>query len=105
MSPTLPNQVGPLPGLDRRGPVRWFTDCTVVEAERGRALAFDVRGLALKVARWAYRFEPDEGGRACTGTEEWAPRLPAAPLLRLCRDPLAGPRAAPALARPLRGLL
>ena len=58
-------------GWNRRGPIRWFTDCTVVEADRGRALAFEVRGLGLKVARWAYRFAPDESGRACTVTEEW----------------------------------
>ncbi len=58
-------------GWNRRGPVRWFTDCVVVEADRGRALAFDVKGLGLPVARWAYRFEPNAGGHGCTVTEEW----------------------------------
>ncbi len=58
-------------GWNRRGPVRWFTDGVVVEAERGRALTFDVKGLGLPVARWAYRLEPDADGRGCTVTEEW----------------------------------
>lgn len=58
-------------GWNRKGPIRWFTDGVVVEAERGRALAFDVRGLGLPVARWAYRLEPDAGGVGCTVTEEW----------------------------------
>ena len=58
-------------GWNRRGPVRWFTDGEVVEAERARVLAFDVTGLGLPVARWCYRFEPDADGRGCTVTEEW----------------------------------
>ena len=58
-------------GWNRRGPIRWFTDGEIVEAERGRALVFDVRGLGLRVARWAYRFEPDPAGTGCTVTEEW----------------------------------
>jgi len=58
-------------GWNRKGPVRWFTDGVVVEAERGRALAFDVRGLGMKVARWAYRLEPDASGAGCTVIEEW----------------------------------
>ena len=58
-------------GWNRRGPVRWFTDGEIVEAERARALAFDVRGLGMRVARWAYRFEPDADGKGCTVTEEW----------------------------------
>lgn len=58
-------------GWNRRGPIRWFTDGVVIEAERGRAFAFDVVGLGLKVARWAYRFEPDADGRGCRVTEEW----------------------------------
>jgi uncharacterized protein YndB with AHSA1/START domain len=58
-------------GWNRKGVVRWYTDGVVVEAERARALAFDVRGLGLKVARWAYRIEPDGDGQGCTLTEEW----------------------------------
>lgn len=58
-------------GWNRRGPVRWCTHGVIVEAERGRAFAFDVTGLGLRVARWAYRFEPDANGLGCTVTEEW----------------------------------
>jgi len=58
-------------GWNRRGPVRWFTDGVVVEAERGRALAFDVSLLGMEIARWAYRFHPDGDGKGCTVTEEW----------------------------------
>ena len=58
-------------GWNRKGPLRWFTDGVVVEADRGRALAFDVRGLGLEVARWGYRFEPEGDGAWCTVTEEW----------------------------------
>ena len=59
-------------GWNRRGPIRWFTDGVVVEAKRGSALVFEVRGLGLRVARWGYRFEPDADGKGCTVTEEWA---------------------------------
>jgi hypothetical protein len=58
-------------GWNRKGAVRWWTDCVVVEAERGVALAFDVAGLGLLVARWAYRLRPDADHAGCTVTEEW----------------------------------
>jgi hypothetical protein len=58
-------------GWNRVGPVRWFTEGTIVEAERGRALVFDVALLRFPIARWAYRFEPDAIGKGCTVTEEW----------------------------------
>ena len=61
-------------GWNRRGPIRWFTDGVVVEADRGRAFAFEVTGAGLKVARWGYRFEPDPEGKGCTVTEEWTDR-------------------------------
>ena len=61
-------------GWNRHGPIVWFTDGEVVEAERGRALAFDVHLLRWSIARWAYRFEPDETGQGCTVTEEWTDR-------------------------------
>jgi uncharacterized protein YndB with AHSA1/START domain len=64
-------------GWNRRGPIRWWTDATVVEAERGRALSFEVRGLGQPVALWAYRFEPDPSGQGCTVTEEWTDRRSA----------------------------
>ena len=58
-------------GWNRVGPVRWFTNGTIVEAERGRALVFDVKLAGFQIARWAYRFQPDATGTACTVTEEW----------------------------------
>jgi len=58
-------------GWNRNGPLRWWTDGVVVEADPGRALAFDVSWLGMKVARWAYRIEPDPSGSGCTVTEEW----------------------------------
>ena len=61
-------------GWNRRGPIRWFTDAVVAEAERGRALAFDVRLYRWPIARWAYRFEADASGQGCTVTEEWTDR-------------------------------
>ena len=61
-------------GWNRRGPIRWCTDSVVIEAERGRALAFEVEGLGQPVARWRYRFEPDASGLGCTVTEEWTDR-------------------------------
>lgn len=58
-------------GWNRRGPIRWCTDGEVVEAERGKVLAFDVRLLRWPIARWAFRFGPAAGGAGCTVTEEW----------------------------------
>ena len=58
-------------GWNRKGFLRWVTDGVVVEAERGRALAFDVTAVGVKVARWAYRIEPDADRSGCTVTEEW----------------------------------
>ena len=61
-------------GWNRRGPIRWYTDGRIVEAERGRALAFEVSLLGMKISRWAYRFEPDTDGKGCSVTEEWTDR-------------------------------
>ena len=61
-------------GWNRHGPMRWFTDGVIVEAEPGRALVFEVSLCGMKVARWGYRFEPDPDGRGCTVTEEWTDR-------------------------------
>ena len=62
-------------GSNKRGPVRWETGCTVTSAERGRRFAFDVnrygRGrlmIPVRVASWAYDFEPVEGGTLVTET-------------------------------------
>lgn len=62
-------------GSNKRGPVRWETRCTVTRAEPGRAFAFDVeawgkggRLVPVRIASWAYDFEPVEGGTLVTET-------------------------------------
>lgn len=60
-------------GSNRRGPVRWWTVCTVLRAERGRVLEFDVDAGPLSISRWTYTFHPlaDGGTRV---TETWLDR-------------------------------
>jgi uncharacterized protein YndB with AHSA1/START domain len=61
-------------GYNRRGFRRWTTKGTVVTAEPGKELSFDIRSVFdLPVARWTYRITPEaEGG--CTVTEVWEDR-------------------------------
>ena len=49
-------------GTSKNGWHRWSTTSTIVEAEAGRSLVFDVSYFTRPVARWAYRFEPDGNG-------------------------------------------
>ena len=44
----------------------WATTAVIEKAERGRALSFRVVVGPIKIARWAYRFEPAEGGTEVT---------------------------------------
>ncbi len=54
-------------GRNRIGWRRWSTTGTVVAAEPGKELAWDVGSIAgLPVARWSYRIEPDAGGSRVT---------------------------------------
>ena len=62
-------------GDNKRGPVRWQTACVVTVAEPGRRFAFDVQRygfgrfmVPVKIATWAYDFEPAEGGTRVTET-------------------------------------
>ncbi|MFD4404757.1 SRPBCC family protein [Nocardia sp. NPDC058499] len=63
-------------GANRRGPMRWHTECIVTVAERPGRFAFQVRRwgvwkplLPVAVATWEYRFETvAEGTRI---TEIW----------------------------------
>jgi hypothetical protein len=59
-------------GLNRRGPVRWFTVCTVRAAQRGVTFAFDVDFGPFHVSRWEYRFRPEGAGTRVT--ESWTDR-------------------------------
>jgi uncharacterized protein YndB with AHSA1/START domain len=54
-------------GRNRIGVRRWSTQGTVVVADPGRELTFDVSYLGLPVARWSYRIAPrPEGGVTLT---------------------------------------
>jgi uncharacterized protein YndB with AHSA1/START domain len=59
-------------GLNKRGPVRWFTRCTVRQAEPGRRFVFDVDFPPAPVSRWIFDFEPT--GTGCRVTETWQER-------------------------------
>ncbi len=54
-------------GWNKRGLLRWFTDCQVEQADLGRAFAFRVKGTG---ARWGYRLETSNGGTRLTETRD-----------------------------------
>jgi hypothetical protein len=56
-------------GSNRSGWRRWSTTCTVVEADPGRAFAFEVKAGPFPVARWTYEFTPSGPGTKVT--ERW----------------------------------
>jgi uncharacterized protein YndB with AHSA1/START domain len=49
-------------GTNRRGPLRWYTICTITEAERGKVLAWENSAVGFRVARWRYEFRPNGSG-------------------------------------------
>ena len=62
-------------GTNKRGRMRWATECVVRRSVPGEQFGFDVRGWGLgtprgsfPVARWEYTFEPVEGGTRVTET-------------------------------------
>ena len=62
-------------GDNKRGSVRWQTECVVTDAEPGRRFAFVVRRygfgrvmVPVRIASWAYDFEPVDGGTRVTET-------------------------------------
>ncbi len=57
-------------GRNRIGARRWSTHGTVVVADPGRELTFDVRYLGLPVARWSYRISERPGGVTLTESSE-----------------------------------
>lgn len=59
-------------GWNKHGPFRWWTYCTVREADRGRVFAFDVDFGPFPVSRWRYEFEPAED--ATVVRETWLDR-------------------------------
>jgi uncharacterized protein YndB with AHSA1/START domain len=60
-------------GANKRGPVRWWTQCTVLRAQRGRVFEFDVDFGPVPVSRWTYEFVPADDG-ATQVTEAWVDR-------------------------------
>lgn len=56
-------------GTNQSAGRKWQTVCTVAECEPGRSFVFDVKGGPFRVARWAYTFEPADGG--CRVAEQW----------------------------------
>jgi uncharacterized protein YndB with AHSA1/START domain len=71
-----PLQVGEsFNGTNRRGRVRWVTECVVTASEPGLRFAFDVRKIGARapvlrgqIANWAYDFEGVDGGTRVTET-------------------------------------
>jgi hypothetical protein len=59
-------------GTNRAGKKQWSTAVRVVQCEPGRAFAFEVSALGMKVARWSYEIEPTAQG--CSVTETWTDR-------------------------------
>ena len=62
-------------GDNKRGPVRWKTECVVTTADAGTRFAFDVVKygfgttlVPIRIATWAYDFEPVDGGTRVTET-------------------------------------
>jgi hypothetical protein len=62
-------------GLNRNGPKKWTTTCTVTDADPGRVFAFDVRHTVLPISHWRYDIEPADGG--CRVSERTWDRRPA----------------------------
>ncbi|MGH3341906.1 MAG: SRPBCC family protein [Carbonactinosporaceae bacterium] len=56
-------------GHNRKGAVRWWTQCRVTVAEPGECFAFEVRSGGLPISRWTYTLQPD--GDATRVTERW----------------------------------
>ena len=70
---------GPEPGAKFRGAnengrKKWKSVVTVVDAEPGRRFSFRVTAFGLKIADWAYDFEPTPTG--CRVTETWTDLRP-----------------------------
>ena len=59
-------------GTNRRGPIRWYTECTVRTARRGRCFAFDVDVGPVPLSRWCYALRAVADGTEVT--ETWIDR-------------------------------
>jgi len=59
-------------GHNRNGEYEWTTQGKVIEAEPGRAFAFECSMMEFHFSTWGYRFEPTESGCRVT---EWSDDL------------------------------
>jgi uncharacterized protein YndB with AHSA1/START domain len=59
-------------GHNRHGEHEWTSQGKVIEAEPGRAFAFECSMMDFHYATWGYRIEPIEGGSRVT---EWSEDL------------------------------
>ena len=59
-------------GHNRNGEHEWTTQGTVIEADRGRAFAFECSMFDVHYSTWGYRIEPTESGCRVT---EWSEDL------------------------------
>jgi uncharacterized protein YndB with AHSA1/START domain len=59
-------------GHNRAGEKEWTSQGTVIEAEPGRAFAFECSMFDFHFSTWGYRIEPTEGGSRVT---EWTEDL------------------------------
>ena len=55
-------------GTNSRGDKHWATTAVIEHAERGKEFAFRTHVGPIKIARWAYTFEPVESGTKVTET-------------------------------------
>ena len=61
-------------GHNRNGDHEWTTQCTIVEADPGKAFAFECSMMDFHYATWGYRIEPTaEGSRVTEWTDDLRP--------------------------------
>lgn len=67
-------------GHNRNGDHHWTSRCKVIEADRGRAFAFECSMFDFHFSTWGYRIEPTSTGCRVT---EWSEDLRPASALEL----------------------
>ena len=70
-------------GHNRNGEHEWTTQGKVIEADPGRAFAFECSMMEFHFSTWGYRFEPTESGCRVT---EWSDDLRPESVLEFSRQ-------------------
>jgi uncharacterized protein YndB with AHSA1/START domain len=70
-------------GHNRYGEHEWTTQGRIIEAEPGRAFAFECSMMAFNYSTWGYRIEPTEAGSRVT---EWSDDLRPETVLEFSRQ-------------------